>query len=655
MQTRSASRGSQYIRGTRPKDRLQQQQQQHTQAQGEQGVYQGYYDVNSASYQRQRGQGRSQSLSQVQVPERTSRYYSQDNSTSSYNGQYAVEAGYGPNPYEKPCQKAEGQYQAYSPQVYTDTEDETVYLPSLGTFQSLHSLVDNGSNTSLDRQASASTVAVGHQYHHQQQQQQQQHQQHQYQHHQRRSASAAGIATRPMSRAVRSDSYYSNASPVASRSNSSLDRPASAVAQRSVPLPARPAPTVVTQRLPSTVRSGDSYYSNASPAASSSTTSLDRPASSAVAYRAVSGALPPRPMSTAVRTDSYPNASPVASASTSSLDRQLPAAHAQRSASTAVTPRPPSSAIAQRSISTTAVPRPASAAVRGNSYYGGNASANPGIMARRNTIVFDADQTKQQTPPPIPAPTPAPTETVSKPPRFYASIRASTIATDPIQTATVEEETTTIRLRQSVYGGQQQQRQSVYAQRQSVYSPQPRPRSSRRSQWPRGTSRLFSNSPIPDITDSDEGTDKPESRASLSCPSLLPANQESASSTTLSTPKTSGEDYKSQYRKTKSFPLEKAPTSTPTTGQDGEREGRKLVKRNPSAGAPQRPHLTARSMSLANAPPMPTSAPPSPPPLPRAMSVHLPRPLPTATATDKAKKPRLASLWSGLFRLRVSN
>ncbi|KAM5474400.1 hypothetical protein MauCBS54593_001974 [Microsporum audouinii] len=879
MQSRSASRGSQYIRGTRPKDR------QHTQDQTQQtqeGVYQGYYDLNSPEH-------------------RQARYYSQDGQRKTADGQFQA---YSPGASLRCASSSNISSSSSSSNNNNNNisnelpEDEPVYLPSIGSFQSLHSLVNNlptpgagavdrqasvsaastaassaastfrsdtfsfsngrplasRSNSSLDRPAS---VAVG-------------------------GGSAAGIrqartvAARPMSSAVRNESFHSNSSPVdrqayqavsavrrataaprpictavrkdsyhaysnsspvaaspaASASSSSLDQgqavngqmqqpvipaptrrppspppaPASAVAAAvttavtaavtapvtaavspaarprpaairneayhaysnsspvtAVPVPAPssstsldcqvppgPAsaaptptlrPTISTTARPMSAAAGNininnkSYhaYSSSNPVASASSASLDRLPPAAGAGAGAGAAVARRPSAMAARSHSYygttcttpvlgpaaaaptttttmaipaaiPAVTPVvqnlaASASTSSLDRQIPVA--QRSASMAANPRPATAAVTRRATSHAALPRPASAVAGSTSYYG---NAGPGLVARRNTILFDGQHHQQQQPQTQGQSQGAQGQTgaepATRPPRFYAMLRASMVVPDSVQIPTVEEETAAGR------------------QRQSVYGPQPRPRSSRRSQWPRATSRLFTGSSMTDITDSDEtsATDNVESRASVSCPSLLPASQQgSASSTTLSTPKTSGEDYKSQYRKTKTFPLEQPASSTPaapavpektttatttntttttttgtpvskatsspprsstamsdfadlgTSARRAQSQARKLIKRNPSAPKPKlapKPNAAqpSRSMSLAGAPPMPTSAPPSPPPLPRAMSIHIPprsgsaagAAKPTKTA-NKSKKLRLASLWSDLFRLRVSS
>ncbi|EZF72521.1 hypothetical protein H105_05411 [Trichophyton soudanense CBS 452.61] len=500
--------------------------------------------------------------------------------------------------------------------------------------------------------------------------------------------------------AARSESYhaYSGSSLAASNSSSSLDKQGQPAATST----SASASTSTTARPMSTAPGAPKAYHaySANPSASASTSSLPQ-ADTAASTR--------RTLPSAVRSHSYyGTGSPAAavagvatntraSSSTSSLDRQVHQSTAQRSASVAdARPRlatSASAAVARRATSNAAaLPRPASAvAVRSQSYHTSGTPASSD-MARRNTMVFDSDLTRNKNPQPNPpliplqhlqaAPAPAPAaspsssaEQASKQPRFYALLRASMVVPDTVQIATVEEETTAIRQR-------------------SIYEPQPRPRSSRRSQWPRASSRLFTGSSMTDITDKDE-TDAQadvvvESRASMSCPSLVPtSNLASASSTTLSTPKTSGEDYKSQYRKTKSFPLEEAsgtttptpaevktsapealpaPTSNPpnpppmmsrTVTAPAEPQARKLIKRNPSAPKPRpNPRLaqTSRSMSLVGTPRLPTSRPSSPPPLPRAMSVHIPSPATApGQAADRSKKPRLTSLWSGLFRLRVSS
>ncbi|EFE41665.1 hypothetical protein TRV_03607 [Trichophyton verrucosum HKI 0517] len=480
------------------------------------------------------------------------------------------------------------------------------------------------------------------------------------------SSTASTAAARPMSAAPGAPKTYHaySANPSASASTSSLPQADTAASTR--------------RTLPSAVRS-HSYYGTGSPAAP-----------------------PAAPPAAGVATN------PMASSSTSSLDRQVRQSTAHRSASVAAArPRPTTSgsaAVARRATSNAAaMPRPASAvAVRSQSYNTPSGTPAASDMARRNTVVFDSDLTRNKNPQPNPpliplqqmqaAQAPASTSTASpssaeqasKQPRFYALLRASMVVPDTVQIATVEEETTAIRQR-------------------SVYGPQPRPRSSRRSQWPRASSRLFTGSSMTDITDKDEADPQTdvvvESRASMSCPSLVPtSNLASASSTTLSTPKTSGEDYKSQYRKTKSFPLEEpsgtttptqsqvkasdsaaaptpeappAPTSKPpakppsmsrtvTAPADIQQpQARKLIKRNPSAPKPRpnsRVAQTSRSMSLVGTPRLPTSGASSPPPLPRAMSVHIPSPATAqGQAADRSKKPRLTSLWSGLFRLRVSS
>ncbi|GBF63605.1 hypothetical protein TMEN_6240 [Trichophyton mentagrophytes] len=817
MQPRSASRGSQYIRGTRPRDRQQQLQQQlpplHTQQQ------------------------QQQQHQQLQSHHASKRYYSPQ------------------------------QYQAYpgpaaaSPDVPED--EEPVYLPSIGNFQSLHSLVNNlpqfdttttttaASSTNPFRSESFSfsngrplasrtrhldpvdrpfSVAVGGQsssyapaprstaarpmstaavrnepYHLQQ---------HAY------SASSVPLASssdaasaasierlayqavsavrRSPASLLRRESCHTTtpvtstttsttsttatvtSSPMATSASGSSSSSSSLTSVHQIPPPTRRPPPVPVQapasiHIPSAATQSDSYhaYSGSSLAASNSSSSLDKqgqpsaasPASTSASASA--SASTARPMSaapktyhaysanpsasastsslpqadtaastrrtppSAVRSHSYYGAggspaaaaaaappaappaagvaaNPMASSSTSSLDRQVNQSTAHRSASVAAArPRPATSAaVARRTTSNAAaLPRPASAvAVRSQSYHTPGGPASSSDMARRNTVVFDSDLTRNKNPqpnPPLiplqqfqeaPAPAPAPTaspssaEQASKQPRFYALLRASMVVPDTVQIATVEEETTAIRQR-------------------SIYGPQPRPRSNRRSQWPRAPSRLFTGSSMTDITDKDETDGQAgvvvESRASMSCPSLVPAsNLASASSTTLSTPKTSGEDYKSQYRKTNSFPLEEAgasgtttptppeaqqpqvkasdsaptpealpaptsskppkpPSTSRTVTAPAEPQTRKLIKRNPSAPKPRpnpRPAQTSRSMSLVGAPRLPTSRPSSPPPLPRAMSVHIPSPAAAqGQAADQSKKPRLTSLWSSLFRLRVSS
>ncbi|EFR05064.1 hypothetical protein MGYG_08072 [Nannizzia gypsea CBS 118893] len=116
-------------------------------------------------------------------------------------------------------------------------------------------------------------------------------------------------------------------------------------------------------------------------------------------------------------------------------------------------------------------------------------------------------------------------------------------------------------------------------------------------------------------------------------------------------------------KKTEPRSLSRTSTAPPNLQLQPQAQARKLIKRNPSAPKPRiasRHTKTARSMSLVGAPPpLPTSDPSSPPPLPRAMSVHIPSrtasPVATGQGADRSKKPRLNSLWSGLFRLRVSS
>ncbi|EEQ32020.1 transcription initiation factor TFIID subunit 4 [Microsporum canis CBS 113480] len=773
MQSRSASRGSQYIRGTRPKDR------QHTQDQTQQtqeGVYQGYYDLNSPEH-------------------RQARYYSQDGQRKT----------------------ADGQFQAYSPGASLSNisnissnnisdelpEDEPVYLPSIGSFQSLHSLVNNlptpgavdrqasvsaastaassaastfrsdtfsfsngrplasRSNSSLDRPAS---VAVG-------------------------GGSAAGIrqartvAARPMSSAARNESFHSNSSPVdrqayqavsavrrataaprpictavrkdsyhaysnsspvaaspaaaspaASASSSSLDQgqavngqmqqpvipaptrrppsppPASASAvaaavttavtaavtapvtaavspaarprpaairneayhafsssspATAVPVPAPssstspdcqvppgPAsaaptptlrPTISTAARPMSAAAGNinnkSYhaYSSSNPVASASSASLDRlpPAAgagaavarrpSAMAARShsyygatcttpVLGPAAPTTTTTTTTTMAIPAAIPAvtpvvqnlaASASTSSLDRQIPVA--QRSASMAANPRPATAAVTRRATSHATLPRPASAVAGPTSYYG---NAGPGLVARRNTIVFDGQQQQPQTQGQSQQGAQGQTgaEQATRPPRFYAMLRASMVVPDSVQIPTVEE------------------RQLPAASASLSTDPSP------------------DHAPVAAPTVPEKTTTATTTNTATGTPASKAASSPPRSSTAIS-------DF----------------ADLGTSARRAQSQARKLIKRNPSAPKPKlapKPNAAqpSRSMSLAGAPPMPTSAPPSPPPLPRAMSIHIPprsgsaagAAKPTKTA-NKSKKLRLASLWSDLFRLRVSS